>query len=57
MKKILLLCGVLGLASVAQAELKVPGSVFKMEELGKAKAKAAATQKPLVFVVTDPEST
>lgn len=41
-------------AGLAQAELKIPGSVFKMDELAEAKAKAAKMEKPLVFVYTDP---
>lgn len=40
-----------------QAELKIPRGVFKMEELSEAKAKAAESDKPLVFVYTDPGTT
>ena len=41
----------------SQAELKIPGSIFKMDELDKAKAKAAENAKPLIFVYTDPGTT
>ena len=41
----------------SQAELKIPRGVFKMDELAKAKAKAAESNEPLVFVYTDPGTT
>lgn len=45
-----------GMCHIAGAALKVPSSVFKMEELAEAKAKAAKDEKPLIFVYTDPGS-
>lgn len=39
------------------AELKIPSSVFTMEELDEAKAEAAEKEEPLVFVYTDPGTT
>lgn len=44
-------------SATALAELDVPSSVFTMEELDEAKAKAAADSEPLIFVYTDPAST
>lgn len=44
------------LGSVSRADLKIPSSVFQMEELDEAKAKAAEKGKPLIFVVTDPNT-
>jgi hypothetical protein len=38
----------------ALADMRIPSSVFKLDELEKAQAKAAADGKPLVFVLTDP---
>jgi hypothetical protein len=53
--------GILALASIALsplgfAELRIPKSVFDMEELEEAKAKATEDEEPLIFVVTDPGS-
>jgi hypothetical protein len=41
----------------AKAELRVPSSVFTMEELDEAKAKAAKDEEPLIIVYTDPGTT
>ncbi|MCG8601983.1 MAG: hypothetical protein MI807_17710 [Verrucomicrobiales bacterium] len=41
----------------ARAELRVPSSVFKMDELEEVKAKATADKEPLIFVYTDPGTT
>ncbi len=49
--------GLFLVAGFSQAELKIPGNVFKMDELEKAKAKAADASKPLIFVYTNPGST
>ena len=46
----------LTLCSLSRADLKIPSSVFEMEELDEAKAKAAEKGKPLIFVVTDPNT-
>ena len=46
-----------GLAGSATAELRVPSSVFEMDELEEAKAKAAKDKEPLVIVYTDPGTT
>jgi hypothetical protein len=35
-------------------ELKIPRSVFQMEQLDEAKQKAAEEEEPLIFVITDP---
>lgn len=58
MKK-LVLCFSISLlaASWAHAELKIPSSVFTMEELEEAKAEAMEKEEPLIFVYTDPGST
>ena len=48
---------VAGLTGFASAELRVPSSVFKMDELEEAKAKAAKEKEPLIFVYTDPGTT
>lgn len=45
---------VLGTAQLALADLRIPGSVFKLDELNEAKAKAAKNTEPLIFVFTDP---
>ena len=47
----------LSFAGIAQADLKIPGSVFEMDELGEAKEKALASKEPLIFVYTNPNST
>ena len=39
------------------ANLKVPRSVFNMDKIEDAKAKAAENEKPLIFVYTDPNTT
>ena len=58
MKKLALFTiALLGLSQFSMAELKVPSSVFKMDELGEAKAKAASDKEPLIFVYTDPGTT
>ena len=51
------LLGLVLTVNYSQAELKIPRGVFKMDELAEAKAKAAETSKPLVFVYTDPGTT
>lgn len=66
--KFLLACGVmkklvlLALVSIAStpfasAELRIPSSVFPMDELAEAKQKAAEEEEPLIFVYTDPGTT
>ena len=45
------------MTATAQAGFKVPNSVFKMDELSEAKAKAKGSTKPLIFVYSNPEST
>ncbi len=45
-----------GFATFLQAELSVSGSIFKMDELDKAKEKAMASKEPLIFVYTDPNT-
>lgn len=58
MKKISLLSAlVIGLSSLAQAELDIPRAAFRMSQLEEAKAKATEEEKPLVFVYTNPGST
>lgn len=44
-------------ASLATAELDVPRSVFRVDQLAEAKAEAVEKEKPLVFVYTDPGTT
>ena len=39
------------------AELKIPRSVFRVDQLEEAKEKAAEKEAPLIFVFTDPGST
>ncbi len=49
---------VAGLAQLGlAANLKVPRSVFDMEKIEDAKAKATEKVKPLIFVYTDPNTT
>ncbi|MEM7699510.1 MAG: hypothetical protein AAF236_14020 [Verrucomicrobiota bacterium] len=43
--------------SVAYSDIRIPSSVFTMEELDEAKAKAAEDEEPLIFVYTDPGTT
>ncbi|MEM6916414.1 MAG: hypothetical protein AAF491_07585 [Verrucomicrobiota bacterium] len=58
MKTLLSLVTVLALAgSLSHAELRIPSSVFTMEELEEAKAEAYEEEEPLIFVYTDPGST
>mgnify|MGYP001167576404 CR=1 FL=1 len=42
------------LMQVSLANLTIPRSVFKMADLEAAKTKATESEKPLVFVYTDP---
>jgi len=42
------------LSPMGFGELKIPRTVFEMEQLDEAKAKAAEDEKPLIFVITDP---
>jgi hypothetical protein len=46
----------LALSPLGFGELRIPKSVFEMEELSEAKAKAAEDEEPLIFVVMDPGS-
>lgn len=52
---------IIGLAFLAgpfcQAEMRIPSSVFTMEELAEAKQEAAEKEEPLIFVYTDPGTT
>ena len=45
------------LSHVATAELDIPRSIFKVDQLEEAKAKAAEDEEPLIFVFTDPGTT
>lgn len=55
---VVLLTSSIGLMSASlRAELKVPSSVFTMEELDEAKAEATEKEEPLIFVYTDPGTT
>ena len=55
MKKSLLLLGVLAsLPLVAKGDMRIPSSVFTMEEIEEAKAEALEEEAPLIFVYTDP---
>ena len=56
-RSLFLILVVAGLAGSAAAELSVPRSVFKMDELDEAKSKAAKDKEPLVIVYTDPGTT
>ena len=40
----------------AHADLKIPSSVFEMDELEEAKEKAKKDSEPLIFVFTDPQT-
>ena len=58
MKTLLTLCGFALLFTMSvRAELRVSSSVFTIDELDEAKAKAAKDEEPLIFVYTDPGST
>lgn len=46
------LCSLLLFA--VNADVRIPSSVFNMEELEEAKAEAFEEKKPLIFVYTDP---
>ncbi|CAN5288794.1 hypothetical protein BH23VER1_BH23VER1_35420 [soil metagenome] len=46
-----------GATQIALAELKIPSSVFEMGELEEAKARAVESEKPLIFVYTNPRTT
>ena len=39
------------------AQMRIPSSVFTLEEIEEAKQEALEEEEPLVFVVTDPGST
>ncbi|MEM9280363.1 MAG: hypothetical protein AAGA96_00920 [Verrucomicrobiota bacterium] len=58
MKRSLLALGILILLPIgAAADMRIPSSVFTMEELEEAKAEAVEEQEPLIFVFTDPGTT
>lgn len=58
MKAALAIVGSLSLLALsASAQMRIPSSVFTLEELEEAKQKAVEEEEPLVFVVTDPYST
>ena len=57
MKRLLIpLIGALAVCQLAHADLKIPSSVFKMDELDEAKQKAQEDNEPLIFVYTDPKT-
>lgn len=57
MKKSLLLLGVLALLPlVAKGDMRIPSSVYTMEEIEEAKAEALEEEEPLIFVYTDPRT-
>jgi hypothetical protein len=45
------------LSGLAWAELDIPRSVFRVDQLEEAKAEAQEEGEPLIFVFTDPAST
>lgn len=47
----------MALSSLSFADLKIPRSAFRMDQLEEAKTKAAEEEKPLIFVYTNPGST
>jgi len=47
----------LGLSHFSSAEIRIPSSVHTIAEIEEAKTEASKEGKPLVFVLTDPEST
>ena len=53
-RQLLAMIVVLVAVGFAHADLRIPGSVFKMEELEEAKEKAKKDEEPLIFVYTDP---
>jgi hypothetical protein len=58
MKITILLGGILAaLSTSAMAELKIPSSVFRVDQIEEAKAKAAEDGEPLIIVFTDPGTT
>lgn len=50
----LVLVGLVALMTPSYAEFDVPRSVFRIDELEKAKSKAVEKEKPLIFIITDP---
>lgn len=56
-RSVLLVVAVSLLAFASHAELKIPSSVFTIDELEEAKKEAAEEKEPLVFVYTDPGTT
>ena len=46
-----------GLTATLHAELKIPRSVYQIDQLEEAQAEAAEENKGLAFVMTDPGST
>ena len=58
MKKLFVATAVLvGVTQLSLAELKIPRSIYKVDQLEEATAKATEKEKPLIFVFTDPGST
>ena len=58
MKMLLHLCGFVLLFTMSvRAELRVSSSVFTIDKLAEAKAKAVKDEEPLIFVYTDPGTT
>ena len=48
---------VAGITGLSLANLKIPRSVYQVEDMEEAMATATAKEKPLIFVFTDPGTT
>ncbi|MEO1836771.1 MAG: hypothetical protein ABGZ49_14915 [Akkermansiaceae bacterium] len=55
--RLLTLLALAGVSPLSFGELNLPRSVFRVEQMEEAKAKAVENEKPLIFVFTDPGTT
>ncbi|MDG1356810.1 MAG: hypothetical protein P8P36_01300 [Akkermansiaceae bacterium] len=51
---LVLAISLISIVEVSLAEMKIPRSIHRMDELDEAIVKATKKEKPLVFVYTDP---
>lgn len=55
-RSLLLLCVLAFLPLAGMADMRIPSSVFTVDELEEAKAEALEEEEPLIFVYTDPQT-
>lgn|GEM_PF-6513462 len=56
MKALILSFSLVSLAALSQAQMRIPSSVFTLEEIDDAMSEAVEEEEPLIFVVTNPNT-